>query len=46
MYGCRQERFASKEEDVDGRVLKGTRDSFSIVASRPKVEESDSRELN
>jgi hypothetical protein len=46
MCGLRLERFASKEEDVEGSVVTGTSDSFWIEASRPKLEVSDSRELN
>lgn len=46
MYGCRLARFSPKDEEVEGRVATGTRDSFSIVARRPKVSSDANNELN
>jgi hypothetical protein len=45
-WDCRLERLSLKDDPVDGRVVDGTRDSFSMVTRRPKVDGVSSSEVN
>jgi hypothetical protein len=46
MCGCKLTRLPAKDEEVDGSVSRGTSDSFSMVARRPKVDGDERRLLN